>query len=235
MTDLQNDTTTRAASYAVGALTAAERREVESDLRRSPRLAAEVREFSETAGMLALATAPVTPTSALRDSILSDLDDAPQVSTVVQGPWFARPAAILMGAAAAAVIAIGGTVLAMNLIAEPSPVDQIVAAADYERVSTPVEGGGTVVAIWSESLERAAITVRDLDALPANRTYQMWFIDPQGEAASAGTFDTTGDPQTLVLAGELDAGDAIGITIEPAGGSVSPTTNPIVVIPTNPS
>jgi anti-sigma-K factor RskA len=233
MTEPQNDTTTRAASYAVGALTAAERREVESDLRRSPRLAAEVREFTETAGMLALGAAPVMPSDAVRASILSRLDDAPQVSRVAQGPWFARPAAMLMGAAAAAVIAIGGTVLAINLTAEPSPVDQIVAAADYERVSTPVEGGGTVVAIWSESLERAAITVRDLDALPTNRTYQMWFIDAAGEAASAGTFDTNGAPQTLVLAGEMDAGDAIGITIEPAGGSESPTTNPIVVISTN--
>ena len=233
MTDSANDTTTRAASYAVGALTAAERREVENDLRRSPRLAAEVREFSETAGMLGLAAAPVAPSDGRRDSILSLIDDAPQVSSVVRGPWFARPVAMLMGAAAAAVIAIGGTVLAMNLIAGPSPVDQIVAAADYERVSTSVEGGGTVVAIWSESLERAAITVRDLDPLPAHSTYQMWFIDAAGEAASAGTFDTDGDPQTLVLAGEMDAGDAIGITIEPAGGSESPTTNPIVVIPTN--
>ena len=31
MTDLQNDTTTRAASYAAGALTAAQRREVENE------------------------------------------------------------------------------------------------------------------------------------------------------------------------------------------------------------
>jgi anti-sigma-K factor RskA len=233
MTDSARDTTTRAASYALGALTAAERREVESDLRRSSRLAAEVREFTETAGMLGLATPPVATSDALRDSILAGLDDAPQVSRVVRGPWYARPVTMLTGAAAAAVIAIGGTVLAMNLIAEPSPVDQIVAAVDYERVSTAVEGGGTVVAIWSESLERAAVTVRDLDALPADRTYQLWFIDEAGEAASAGTLDAGIGPQTVVLTGDMDPGDAIGITIEPAGGSVSPTTNPIVVIPTN--
>jgi len=233
MTDAPDDITTRAASYAVGALTAAERREVENDLRRSPRLAAEVREFSETAGVLGLATAPVTPSDALRASILEGLDDVPQVSRVVQGPWFARPAAVLMGAAAAAVIAIGGTVVAMNLLAEPSRVDQIVAAADYERVSTEMDDGATVVAIWSESLEAAAITVRDLDAPPADHTYQLWFIDEAGHAAPAGTFDADSNPQTVVLAGAMDAGDAIGITIEPTGGSSEPTTNPILVISTN--
>ena len=233
MTDPTDDITTRAASYAVGALTAAERREVENDLRRSPRLAAEVREFTETAGMLGLATAPVAPSDGLRDSILSGIDDAPQVSRVIRGPWFARPAAVLMGAAAAAVIAIGGTVVAMNLIAQPSSVDQIVAAADYERVSTEMEGGATVVAIWSASLERSAITVHDMDAPPADHTYQLWYIDEAGHAAAAGTFDADSNPQTVVLAGEMGAGDAIGITIEPTGGSQIPTTDPILVISTN--
>jgi len=233
MTDATDDITTRAASYAVGALTAAERREVENDLRRSPRLATEVREFSETAGMLGLATAPVAPSDSLRASILSGIDGVPQVSPVIRGPWFARPATVLMGAAAAAIIAIGGTVLAMNLTAEPSRVDQIVAAADYERVSTEMEGGATVVAIWSVSLETAAITVRDMDAPPADHTYQLWFIDEAGHAAPAGTFDAGTNPQTVVLAGEMDAGDAIGITIEPTGGSAAPTTDPILVIPTN--
>lgn len=233
MTDPTDDVTTRAASYAVGALTAAERREVENDLRRSPRLAAEVREFTETAGMLGLATAPVAASDALRDSILERIEDAPQVSPVIRGPWFARPAAVLMGAAAAAVIAIGGTAVAMNLFNEPSAVDQIVAAADYEQVSAEMEGGATVVAIWSASLERSAITVHDMDAPPADHTYQLWYIDEAGHAVPAGTFDAGSNPQTVVLAGDMDAGDAIGITIEPTGGSSSPTTDPILVIPTD--
>jgi anti-sigma-K factor RskA len=233
MTDSADDITTRAASYAVGALTAAERRDVENDLRRSPRLVAEVREFTETAGMLGLATAPVAPSDAVRASILEGIDDAPQVSRVVQGPWFAGPAALLMGAAAAVVIAIGGTVVAVNLFTEPSAVDQIVAAADYERVSHEMDDGATVVAMWSESLERAAITVRDMHAPPADHTYQVWFIDEAGRAASAGMFDAGTNPQTVMLAGDMDAGDAIGITIEPMGGSVAPTTNPILVISTN--
>jgi anti-sigma-K factor RskA len=226
------DDTTRAASYALGALTPDERREFERELRRSPRLAAEVREFTETTAVLGLATPPVAPPPQLRASILDRLDDTAQVSRVVRGPWFTRPVAALIGAAAAVLIAVGGIAVGINLTPQRSPVDQIMATADHERASLDLEGGGNVTAVWSPSLERAAITVRDLEPLPSSRTYQVWFIDPAGTATPAGTFDMAGAPQSMMLTGEMDAGDAIGITIEPAGGSTEPTTDPIAVIPT---
>ncbi|MEO5535642.1 MAG: anti-sigma factor [Pseudolysinimonas sp.] len=234
MTETRDDVTTRAASYAAGALTAAERREVEADLRRSPRLAAEVREFGETAAMLGLATEQVAPPTSLRDSILGAVNELPQTSNIVRGPWFARPAAALIGAAAAVVLVVGGGVAALTFSPhEASGVDRIVAAADSERASADVDGGGTVTLVWSDSLERAAILVSHLSSLPSDRTYQMWFINSQGEAASAGTFAASGsDVQSIVLAGNLARGDSVGITVEPSGGSAAPSTTPIVVIPT---
>lgn len=230
MTDSRDDRTTRAASYAVGALTPAERREVENDLRRDRRLAAEVSEFAETAATLGLATAPVAPSDALRDSILGAIDAAPQPSRVVRGPWLQKPVAVLLGAAAAVVLAVGGTVTALQLTREPSPVEQIVAAADYERVVADVEGGGTVTAVWSASLERAALLLEGMHDLPGDRTYQAWLIDDGGHAEPAGVF--TASTRSVALEAAMDAGDAIGITVEPAGGSAAPTTTPIVVIPT---
>lgn len=231
---MNDDITTRAASYAVGALTAAERRELEADVRRDRRLAAEVREFTETAAMLGLATEPVAPAVDLRASILDAIVETPQETRpegrIVRGPWLARPVAAVLGAAAAIVIAVGGTTLALQLTREPSPVEQIVAAADYERAVGEVEGGGTVTAVWSASLERAAIMIDGLDDLPADSVYQAWLIDDSGHAAPDATFSAA--THTLALDGEMSAGDAIGITIEPAGGSSEPTTTPIVVIPT---
>lgn len=233
MTDTRDDRTTRAASYAVGALTASERRELESDLVGDRRLAAELREFTETAAMLGLAPTPVAPSADLRASILDSLDAVPQPSRVVRGPWIARPVAALLGAAAAAVVAVGGTVIALELTREPSVVEQITAAADYERGVGRVEGGGTVTAVWSESLERAAILVDGLDALPSDRVYQAWLIDDAGHADPAGTFSApTSGTLAVPLEGAMDAGDAIGITIEPAGGSTTPTLPVLVVIAT---
>lgn len=236
MTDPRDDITTRAASYAAGALTAAERRDIESDLRRDRRLATEVREFSETAALIGLAAPAVAPDPALRAGILDAIAELPQDSRVVRGPWLSRPVVALLGAAAAAVLAVAGTMLDLDLDLvprEPSVVDQIVAAADYESASGDVVGGGTVKAIWSDSLDRAALLVSDLGAPPSGRTYQMWFIDAEGAATPAGTFvPASAGTQSFALDGEMERGDAIGITVEPAGGSPSPTTTPIVVIAT---
>jgi anti-sigma-K factor RskA len=233
MTEPGDDLTARAAAYAVGALTDAERRELEQELRRSPSLAAEVDEFTETAAMLGLAVEPVAPTASLRDSILGAVDATPQTSNVVRGPWFSRPVAAVLGAAAAIVLIVGGATVALQLTREPSVVEQITAAADYERVVGDVDGGGSVTAMWSDSLGRAAILVDDLAELPSDRVYQAWFIDEAGHAEPNATFGASGSQTlTVSLTGEMDAGDAIGITIEPAGGSEQPTTNPIVVIPT---
>ncbi len=231
MTDVRDDATTRAASYALGALTASERRELESDLRADRRLAAEVSEFTETAALLGLATAPVAPRDALRTSILDALETAPQPSRVVRGPWLSRPGTALMGAAAAVIIAVGGTALALGVTREPSVVEQITAAADYERAVEQVEGGGSVTAVWSAQLERAAILVDDFDALPSESTYQAWLIDDAGHADPAGTFSASpGATVTVPLLGEMAHGDAIGITVEPAGGSTTPTLDRLVVV-----
>jgi anti-sigma-K factor RskA len=233
VSDTTDDRTTRAASYALGALTAAERRELEGDLRRDRRLAAEVREFTETAAVLGLAAAPVAPGDSLRASILDALDATPQPSRVVRGPWVSRPVAVLLGAAAAAVIAVGGTAITLNAMREPSVVEQITAAADYERAVGRVDGGGSVTAVWSAELERAAILVDDFEPLASDSVYQAWLIDDTGHAEPAGTF-TAPEQGTLAvpLEGDMKAGDTIGITIEPAGGSTTPTLPVLVTIST---
>ncbi|WP_371129444.1 anti-sigma factor [Streptomyces sp. TLI_105] len=46
----------------------------------------------------------------------------------------------------------------------------------------------------------------------------------------AGLPDDTGDRATRVLEGPLGNAVAVGITVEPAGGSAQPTTEPLGVI-----
>jgi anti-sigma-K factor RskA len=68
--------------------------------------------------------------------------------------------------------------------------------------------------------------------LPSSLTYELWYIGTDG-AKPAGTFDVDGSAtQSVVLAGKMSAGDSIGVTIEPAGGSKKPTTDPIAVVTT---
>ena len=80
-----------------------------------------------------------------------------------------------------------------------------------------------------------AVVVTDgLSALPTDKSFELWFV--RGDAPiSAGTFEVGADGRaTALLQGDMQAGDVIAVTVEPAGGSPNglPSTDPIVVIPT---
>ena len=153
--------------------------------------------------------------------------------------WYARPANILIAAAAAAVIFVGGTALGTALNAptqqvEPQAVGltEISAAADAQRAEAAVAGGGNATVIWSAQLERSAVVISDLPALPSDKTYELWYIDGS-HITPAGTFSAEATGKTVrVLDGKMSSGDTIGITVEPKGGSKKPTTEPVVAIPT---
>ena len=84
--------------------------------------------------------------------------------------------------------------------------------------------------MWSNSLLSSALIMDGMEPLPAGKVYELWYINDSG-ARPAGTFTVPNDGRTWrVLDGEMVAGDVVGVTVEPAGGSDQPTTQPIVKI-----
>jgi anti-sigma-K factor RskA len=78
----------------------------------------------------------------------------------------------------------------------------------------------------------ATLVLSNLDPLGADQTYQLWLIPPDGAPIPAGLFDKTGEPNeviTLNLPTVIDTIAAIGVSIEPPGGSAAPT-GPIVLL-----
>ena len=152
--------------------------------------------------------------------------------------WFTRPVAVLGAAAAAAGLFFGGGALVQGLDRtgpqqeqQASGIDEIYAADDFQRTVADVSTGGKATLIWSNELGRSAVTVDGMTSLPGDQTYELWYIGADG-AVPAGTFDASSSaPSTHVLKGEMAAGDTVGITVEPAGGSSSPTSAPVVAIP----
>lgn len=152
-----------------------------------------------------------------------------------QARWFQRPARLLVAASAAAALFIGGTliggVLSDNQFVEQQAASlaQINAAPDSQRASATTDDGHGATLVWSNTLGISALLVDDLPALPADKDYQLWYIT--GDLPlPAGTFDSTGEGTVWrVLEGTMHAGDGVGVTVEPTGGSDSPTTVPIVV------
>ena len=149
--------------------------------------------------------------------------------------WFQRPGAII-GAAAAAVVLIAGAVIGIgwsgpNGWGAQREMAAIAEAPDAQSQTLEVEGGGEVTLVSSAAQERSGVIVEGLPELGADQTYELWYIDDAG-ADSAGTFDVAGSETWRVLDGSFMPGVAVGITVEPAGGSPQPTTEPIVVIAT---
>ncbi len=140
--------------------------------------------------------------------------------------WFAA-------AAAAAVIAVGGIVWSpwSDDTGPQSPLAVVTTATDAQRVSS-TRGGVTTEVVYSKQLGKAAISVKGLPPAPSGKTYQLWYIGAGGTITSAGLFsvDADGNGQK-VLSGQATPTDKVAVSVEPAGGSAQPTTDPVVVLP----
>lgn len=152
--------------------------------------------------------------------------------------WYTRPVVTLMAAAAAIALIFGGGVAVNSALQgqhasqNASAINQIQTASDYQRRTVQVANGGTATMIWSVSLRRSALLGTNLTKLSNDKTYELWYIGKSGPVA-AGTFGADGSStQSVVLAGKMNAGDSIGVTIEPSGGSQKPTTKPIALVTT---
>ncbi|MFD9128421.1 anti-sigma factor, partial [Kitasatospora sp. NPDC059571] len=65
-------------------------------------------------------------------------------------------------------------------------------------------------------------------ALPAGKAWELWFDD--GSAARpAGLLHSANG--SLLLEGPVDGARGIGLTLEPATGSLQPTGNTVLVLP----
>jgi hypothetical protein len=156
-----------------------------------------------------------------------------------QRRWFQRPAGILAAAAAAAAIFVGGTFAGQALYGDPADefsenqaasLAEINAAADSQRATAETVDGQETTLVWSGELGLSAIIVEDLPALGDEQDYQLWYIGDEGPVPEPAESKVPAGTMFRVLDGTMSAGDAVGVTVEPKGGSDKPTTDPIVAI-----
>ncbi len=236
-------------AFALDAVTEAERAAFAITLRDSEELRNETTELQDTAVILGLAVDPVVPSPALRAALLAQVALTPQLpreDAVATSPalvkaearWFRRPVVAIASMAAAIALIAGGISVGSQILSPPPSIQAqqlsaIELASDKQELVADVTGGGTATLKWSQQLASSAIVVEGVEALPISKVYQLWYIDAAG-ARSAGflTVDADGAKSWQVLAGTMNPGDTIGVTVEPEGGSETPSTDPVVVIPT---
>jgi len=184
-----------------------------------------------------VSAAPVAPAASVAAPAEAPAPVLTPAGQKAQSRWFTKPVMAIVAAAAAIGIIVGGGVL-VNTVGDNTEQNQaadqlaaINAASDMQQAVSEVAGGGTATLVWSNELQSSAMIVDGLATLPDGKVYELWYIDAASVARPAGTFgvDSTGNTWR-VLDGEMQAGDTVGVTVEPAGGSKAPTTTPIVAI-----
>lgn len=232
------DIHTLAAPYALNALSDEEERSFEAHLAACDACQQEVAEFRETAAALGAAASEPSPPD-LRARVLAEIDvtrqEAPLLPPPRQESRGARLRSVAMSVAAAAVIVIIGltTVVARldsrieRLEARSAEVYSVLAAEDTRRVS--VEGaGGRIEVIASPSQDRALVIGHELPTIADDQVLELWIID-DGTARPAGLFrPTDSDRSVELMAFDLSGAEMLAVTIEPEGGSLQPTSEPIM-------
>lgn len=237
-----------AGAYALGALSPDEQTAVEEHLA-SCRLSdhAELRELSETAAWLPLIVPAAEPPDDLGARIVSaalaertNAGGAPPAAIVSFRPRRLPAVAFALTAAAMALIAIG--LGAWGLSQRNALVAARQAQQRQAAVLALLDQGGTALQTPATSAVPAALLLEPKTPGPAfllaswpspptGRAYQAWYI-AQGRPVSAAVFG--GSPaglQVVQLAPPVSGMQAFAVTLEPAGGSAQPTTEPLFVRP----
>lgn len=129
----------------------------------------------------------------------------------------------LVGVAAAAIIALGGVGVGAYMANQNDPLNQVLQAGDVRQATVNVTGGGTATVSVSTSKDAIVVKMNDVPAPPPGKVYQMWLIPKDGSApVSQGLMDAEALSKPAVVKG-ISSAAALGITVEPTGGSASPT------------
>ncbi|TAK68084.1 MAG: hypothetical protein EPO13_12305 [Actinomycetota bacterium] len=236
-------------AYAVDALDAQEAAMFAAHLDRCAVCRAEVRGLREAAARLAGVEATALP-AGLRGRVLAEAgrtrqDPPPDSATAapyVAGRTAERTvwsrllvAAVVVLVAAVGVLSarLGG--MSRDLDATTASMAQLTAVLAAPDARThPASGGqganGAVVV--SPASGRAALLTSGMAELASGSTYQAWYLDTAGTPTSAGLFQPDAHGVSgMMLQGDPARAAAVGVTVEPAGGSAAPTSIPVLAIP----
>ncbi|AEN08976.1 MULTISPECIES: anti-sigma factor [unclassified Streptomyces] len=232
-------------AYALHALPEDERLSFERHLGACEACAQEVRELSATAARLGLAVSATAP-GAMRARVLREIttvrQEPPSHGRISRagaargraGRWTTYALAACVAAAAA----LGGVAVWQNQLAQDArqearqarehntQLSRVLAAPDARTVSAALEGGARGTVVVSQSENRAVFAASGLARPPGGKVYQLWF-DDGGTMRSAGLVEASDTDEAVLMDGPVDRASGMGITVEPAGGSARPTTQPL--------
>ena len=229
-------------AYVLGALPDDERAAVEAHLALHPERQAEVDDLVGVAGLLALAPPEQDPPADLRRRLMDVVESeavSPRASERQPAPsWLDRLGGLRnLALGAAAVLLVG--LLSWNVLLQGDvqelrgQVEQARNANEAQETREIALGGswaeqGARAEVTALKNDRAILVVEDMPSIPDDRTGQVWVIHDDKPLPS-GLLDPADNVATTAITTPLRGADAIAVTIEPAGGSDKPTSDPVLV------
>ncbi len=233
---MSNDLHSLTGAYAADALDTEEREAFQDHLSTCASCAPEVEGLAAAAARLGAASA-IEPPAHLKAEVMARLGTVRQLPPLVNGAIelpiqrersFMR---FMVAAAAAVVLAAGVSALwtadhYRGNAAQQAALTRVLVAPDARTVtsSDPTWAGARVVV--SRTRGAAVLLAGDLAAPPSGRTYELWWLG-SGKPKPAGTFVPGKDGVARLVKGALGAAKAVGVTVEPDGGSDQPTGEPV--------
>lgn len=101
-------------------------------------------------------------------------------------------------------------------------ISTVLAAPDARTAHGRAGNGALTTVVASRQQNKAVFTASGLPAPAPGQTYQLW-LDHDGSMRPAGFIHQDG---TVLIRGDSSGAGAVGLTLEPAGGSAQPTTTP---------
>lgn len=211
--------------YLLNALDPVERSDVEAHLATCADCREEVDSLRPTTASLAEEVAR-TPPASLRASVRRTASQTPQLPPVVDAARRTRRRWILGAMAAVAAVIIGVGVTVGVVVRDDGPpamtAAQVISAPDARMHKQETSDGELMVAM-SHDMHMVAVDTAHLDR-PTGMTYQVWWHTDTG-MESAGVLD-----EEMSVAVPMTEGDLM-VTMEPMGGSDSPSENVLFQMP----
>jgi anti-sigma-K factor RskA len=221
-------------AYALDALSEEERREVEDYLGMHPELRAEVDDLRSVVNLLALAPQEYEPPPELRRDLLNRISSSPDATPAAvpspdrAGLWRLIGPSGLAAAAVLALVTVGMFVWNAALQEE----NQTLQGELQGRQTYALEGTGAAQEVQGEVVrlgdERAVLVAEELPSPPEGETYETWILR-EDVPEPAGLFEPDdAGVAAAPIEGSIEGADAVAVTVEPSGGSSSPTSDPLM-------
>lgn len=228
---------------ALGELTDADQRELDAVLENDPERRDELQAMLDAAARIQRSGAEAPPAD-LKARVLTAIEDVEQrasnrpltkpvggdstVTAIRRPRGRARRHWITLAAAAALIgFVVGALVVPITGDETPSAVEAVTQADDARSRTLSGELSGSLTVVYSPSEDAIVLVGTGIPGVAADQTYQLWLVDDDG-AQPVGLFQPNDSGRVTQRYEGVDPSDlVVGVTIEPAGGSETPTL-PIV-------